>query len=319
MAWHKYEVKVGLPHTSYRGLSESRWLMTAGQIYWDALSEELGKPISRLRGAQNETVYATIVFIEESFPENRGLWAFGLDDTVRFLVSVRSGGPLACDGRVVWDSPEQLQEFENPDAWGQEKYSAHPWIRFGSFFASPTSLGSLQLTRPVAVEAGQMDKIPFEEQPTQHLRRAQQVKKLEIIPDDWKCLNPQALKAEYAMDPDRDTNAAGIVYFASYVFCLEAAERQALERQPQRWKQEAIHHRRLIKRRIAYLGSARPTDQLSTEVFRFTHPSENREGLRSCIRKQESQELLCVSEALVTPGPEPIFIHGERIRQKAER
>lgn len=42
MTWRAYVLTVGLPQTNARGLSETRLLMEAGHMFWQALGEELG-------------------------------------------------------------------------------------------------------------------------------------------------------------------------------------------------------------------------------------------------------------------------------------
>ena len=92
-----FELTIGLPQTNYRGLAEPRLLMEACHVFWQALGEAIGRPISALRSAAGDPVYATIVYIDERFPDGRTLDQFRLDDRLRLFVELRAIRNLAVE------------------------------------------------------------------------------------------------------------------------------------------------------------------------------------------------------------------------------
>ena len=95
----------------------------------------------------------------------------------------------------------------------------------------------------------------------------------------------------YPIDVDRDTNGAGLVYFANYVAFMDTAERLALD--------GGAPERSLRHRRIAYYGNADVNDTLTIAVTVLRSAAQPRAlGFRYVIRRQEDGEIICLSEAI---------------------
>ena len=95
----------------------------------------------------------------------------------------------------------------------------------------------------------------------------------------------------YPIDVDRDTNGAGLVYFANYVAFMDTAERLALD--------GGAPERSLRHRRIAYYGNADVNDTLTIAVTVLRSGAQPRAlGFRYVIRRQEDGEIICLSEAI---------------------
>ena len=75
-----------------------------------------------------------------------------------------------------------------------------------------------------------------------------------------------ATTVKYNVDPDRDVNGVGLIYFAHYPVFLDIAERQVLRAAELTVSEELIDGRTLIQRRSAYLSNASARDSLVIEV-----------------------------------------------------
>jgi probable biosynthetic protein (TIGR04098 family) len=121
-----------------------------------------------------------------------------------------------------------------------------------------------------------------------------------VLTGDW--IEQRSHDHEYAIDVDRDTNGAGLVYFANYIAFMDSAERVALESSPiEEYHRPHTPHRSLRHRRIAYYGNADVYDTLRIRVTIFR--SASRPGLigfQYVIERQEDDQMICLSESIKT-------------------
>lgn len=319
--WRSYPLTIGLPHTHYRNLSEVRLLMEAGHFFWQALGEAIEQPVSKLRSSAGAPIYATIYFVEEAFPRDQGLETFELDDRLQFLVAVGAFSRLALEARVLFNREAHISRDANRDTWWRQP--PHPMVRFGSLFAS-VNAATHQLTFavPANAELSGLAVLPPEDNPSRITREAQDTGRLNVFPEHWTSLDPSGpATLTYAIDPDRDTNAAGLVSFANYVAWMETGERCALSRptgSDVRYAQDAVAHRRLLRRRIAYYGNPGLSDQIVLAVSRFAPPAEPQTiGLRYRLTRADDRKLLCLSEAVMSLAP-PHHPTRDQVRAAAQ-
>lgn len=294
--WQRYTLRVGLPQTNFRNLAERQLLMEAGNFFWWALGEAVGQPVSAWHGSTGEPVYATIFFLEERLPADRTLDTFILDDRLDFHVGVRFLSNRGAEGRIVFDRQDRLPvAFDPAAAW--DAVGAHPTVHFGSMFARLGPQQVLVLEPPVEFPREGLPQLSMEDHPAGLTRRAQQGGALEVIPPEWPAAS-EPMEARYTIDPDRDTNATGLAYFASYVSWLELAERQSLG--------SSAPDRRLLHRRIAYYGNARMSEQVTIAVTKFASCDQDHlMGLRYRVIRSSDAALLCASEAVFAVAPRP--------------
>src|ERR1043166_2280913 len=69
-------------------------------------------------------------------------------------------------------------------------------------------------------------------------------------------MTPAPVTIPYKLDPDRDVNGVGLIYFAHFPVFLDIAERQVLRTAELPLSEELIDRRTLIRRSSAYLGNA---------------------------------------------------------------
>lgn len=303
---YEYDLRVGLPHTNFRGLSEALLLMHAGHLQWTSIASAAGMPLSQLRTLDGGEVYATFYFIEECLPAHTALEGFGLDDELRFRVSLRAFKNISVEGRIMFDRAGCLG-LDTPDDVDGTGHGAipnvrHPWIHFGNIFITPVQGNSLlRVAPPANADFTRFPPLPNAENPYHITRAAGTSGDLQLLDPGWSELcQEQPFEWRYAIDVDRDTNGAGLVYFANYVSFMESAERHALGhwiRDSQR--RAVLETRSLRRRRIAYYGNADVSDTVRTRVRLFMHP-EHPEliGFRYAIRREQDAALICLAESI---------------------
>ena len=299
----RYELVLGLPHTNHVGLAEHLLLMQAGHFQWTSIARAVGAPLSSLRTGSGQTVYATFYFIEERFPREAPIDRFQLDDRVSFAVFLRGFKGIAIEGKILFDHHDRLGGWlaTNPSRLTEDDIDRHPYIRFANIFITPEAGNSrLKVAAPVARFSG-MATLPDEENPYHLCKLAQQTGSLGLLEDGWRCVDLRSeFDVEHAIDEDRDTNGAGLVYFANYVAFVNTAEREAMRTNSQRRFSDAEIAGRIVqRRRMAYYGNVSPTGRIRTHVRLFQAGEDGVSvGARFAIRREEDDQLICLSESI---------------------
>jgi probable biosynthetic protein (TIGR04098 family) len=294
-----YELILGLPQTSHRFFSEHHLLKTAGHFQWQAIAAALGKPLSELRTSNGGEVYASFYYIEERIPDALPLESFRLDDTVRFAIALRGYKNISFEGRVAFGKPEQLDDARAARALqspGQDPEL--PFIHFANIFITPArGNGSLRVALPAGAGSRGTPELPNEENPF-HLTRTANERGAWDLLDGWE--ERATLLHVYPIDVDRDTNGAGLVYFANYIAFMDSAERLALQDAGiTNIEGVPVVLRSLRHRKIGYYGNAETDDTLELHVTTFIHPAHPRRlGFRTVVRRRKDDQLICIAEAL---------------------
>lgn len=304
---HFYDLTLGLPHTNHRGLSEPLLLQHAGHFQWLSIAAATGGPLSRLRTASGGEVYAAFYYIEERFPAAVPLESFGLDDTLRFAIALRSFKNIAVEGRIVFDRAERLEDRARVETLLSPEAAdvPHPFIRFGNIFITPVKGNSvLRVAPPASADFSGLPPLPNADNPYHLTRAAGEGRGLGILDEAWAPAG--SFEHRHRIDVDRDTNGAGLVYFANYATFLETAERLALETIALPVAPASIAGRSLAHRRIAYFGNADVADTIDVRVTVLRHPAFPQAiGLRYAIERHEDQQTICLSEAVKTIPLQP--------------
>ena len=303
---HVYDLVLGLPHTNRAGLAEHLLLMYAGHFQWTSIARAIGRPLSELRTLDGGEVYATFYFVEERFPAAAPLDSFRLDHHLTFAVFLRSFKNIAVEGELLFDHAAQMAPTlvgAGPRP-GADAVARHPYIRFSNIFITPEAGNSrLRVGAPANADFSGLPALPNDENPFHLTKEAETSGRLGIIDADWTPADRQSEFAHrYAIDPDRDTNGAGLVYFANYVAFMDAAERAALAGNCRRnFAPAEIAGRATELRRVAYYGNVDVTDSISTAVSLFVRADDpKRVGIRYAIRRDADGRLICLSEAIKT-------------------
>jgi probable biosynthetic protein (TIGR04098 family) len=306
----QYTLVLGLPHTNHRGLAEHLLLQQAGHFHWTSLARAIGMPLSALRTPTGQEVYATFYFIEERFPEHAHPDAFQLDDQLRFALFLRAFKGIAAETRIVFDHEARLSEWcaANPARISDEDAARHPYIRLATIFITPEAGNScLKVVSSAGIDFSRIAVLPNDDNPYQLTRLAKETGQLGIFDDAWHPVAPvEGWETAYAIDVDRDTNGAGLFYFANYVAIMDRAERGAMHATSPAFSDQQILGRDVQQRRVAYFGNVSTSDRLRTRVFTFLNQRDpSRVGFRYEMRREEDLELICLSEAIKVLGREP--------------
>jgi probable biosynthetic protein (TIGR04098 family) len=287
---YRYDLTLGLPHTNRRGLWEPFLLMHAGHYQWCSIAQAIGRPLSELRTVSGGEVYAAFYYIEERIPEHRPIESFGLDAAVRFAIALRSFKNIAVEGLVSFDRADALPLTHVPGA----DDVVYPSIRFGNIFISPVQGNSdLRVAPPANADFSAIPPLPNDDNPYRLTREAKEKGSLGLIEDGWPRIG-DAFDFSYEIDPDRDTNGAGLVYFVHYLTVMERAERAMFETRLPLHGERSLRHRR-----TAYYGNADPRDTIRVRLSGYQDPRRaDRVGLRYAIDRQQDGQLICLSEAL---------------------
>jgi len=292
---------LGLPHTNRWGLAEHLLLMHAGHVHWTALAGTIGVPLSQLHAKDGGPVYATFYFIEERFPDHAALNAFDLDDAVRFRLTQRTYKRTTVEAQLIFDRVERLPALaDSPSPISPAAgIGRHPYVRFGNIFITPARGNSqLRVTAPVEGDFSTLPVLPNDENPYQITKTAAASGRLGLLDDCWEPLSSEAADVSYAIDPDRDTNGAGLIYFANYITFMDAAERAAAAACADERVRTAVG-RIVRQRRVAFYGNVSLSDTIRTHVTLFHSAADSSlVAARYAIYRQEDNELICLSEAI---------------------
>jgi len=279
-----FDLTLGLPHTNRRGLWEPLLLMHAGHFHWQTIAATIGRPLSSLVTRDGSAVYAAFYFLETVFPDHLPIESYGLDDTLRFAVTLRAFKNLTMEGQLRFD-----RASTTPSA----PPAAVPYLRFANIFITPkASNRELKIVAPIDADFSSLPVLPNDENPYHLTRAARADGSLGLFASGW---TPAAAGFDYYydIDGDRDTNGAGLVYFANYITFAEAAER-AWARATGTAGERSIRHRRM-----AYYGNAEPDDRIRIRVAPFTCAGRpDRFGARFTIERETDRQLICISEVV---------------------
>jgi probable biosynthetic protein (TIGR04098 family) len=300
----EYDLVLGLPHTNRGGLADHLLLAHAGHFQWTSIARAIGLPLSDLRTLSGGLVYGTFYFIEERFPHDRPISAFKLDDTLRFGVFLRAFKSMAVEGRIVFDHAWRVKPtLDLGESWpGDAAVTRHPTIRFGNIFITPERGNSvLRVAPPANADFSAIPPLPNEENPYQVTRSAEASGELGLFGPEWTRADVHpTFDVLYTIDADRDTNGAGLVYFANYVAFMDSAERRALTGNMARPPATAdVAERALVHRLVAFYGNVDVDDAISTRVSLFTRPGDPRMiGVRTAVSREHDGRTICLSEAI---------------------
>jgi probable biosynthetic protein (TIGR04098 family) len=274
---YEYDLTLGLPHTNHRFLSEHHLLKYAGHFQWNSIAAAAGMPLSALRTTTGGEVYASFYYIEVRIPDAAPLESFRLDDRVRFAIALRAFKNIAIEGRIRFDKSERL---------GADS----PFIHFANIFITPEKGNSrLRVAPPAQADFASLPLLPNDENPFQLTRAAEQSGALGVIDDSWTSIG--TYEHRYTIDVDRDTNGAGLVYFANYVAFMDTAERLALRNLGIDARSRSLRHRR-----IAYYGNADVEDTITIHVEVLRNDAHL--GFRFRLVRDEDGQMICLSEAI---------------------
>lgn len=259
----RFALRLGMPHTQSNGLGEQALLACAGDLRWSDITAVSGVPASRQRDIEGRAVYASFYYAEITGFGERGLAAFAPDDTIEIISSLTRYGRTMLDGehRVypAGELPAELPD-ELPEA---------PRVRLSNVFVCEgKGPDDLRITSPVNARIEEIHASESEPDSYAIIRAARRTGHFYAPPSDATPLWEGARTVVYRIDPDRDVNGVGLIYFANYVSFMDYAERVALEGSGA-YSAVDLDGRTTLRRRIGYYGNAQRHDTLEIDVEAF--------------------------------------------------
>lgn len=303
----KKVLRIGLPHTNRHGVAEHLFFAFAGQQQWDIIAEKLGSPLSKLRTKNGDEIYATFFSVELEFTPEYPRASFRLDDTLGFLYDVSAYKNLIIDGRTVFGPIGEIESLERGAAGAgveprllpaAEKL---PKIRMSNILITPR-MGNenLKIAPPAGVSFDAFSKLDPKDPILSLNGRVEKAGKIGYFEGpEWSVAVPTGAEPfEYAIFPERDTNGAGLVYFANYIAFIHYAERARREAVAEAFgrKSERLE---LLKRHIVYTGNVSCDDSMliASEFFRdASRPGVV--GARYLVRRRSDGKLIAVCESV---------------------
>ena len=304
-ALSRHDLLLDPRHTGVNNLSEFLFLMQLGAIQWQQIARFAGVRLRDFRSDFGNPVYASFYYIREIFPVERPLSSFALDDRLTILSKVRLCGSTVIDGQHLLCGEETpVERYQSADTQDLDRCGWLPAVRMSNVFVQKQSgPDQLKVVFPANVD---LDRFPRTESKPETYELAQRARAELRFPRPaaagFRQIGPAGFSFRYEINPDRDINGVGLVYFANYVAFLDMAERHLLRRA--RTPEERIDRRSLVEREIAYFGNARSTEVLHIEVDAFVLEGkcEMPEDLEAIhfeyrVRRESDGRLICVSRA----------------------
>src|SRR6185436_2520935 len=146
-------------HTGVNNLSEFLFLMQLGAIQWQQIARFAGVRLRDFRSDFGNPVYASFYYIRETFPVDRPLSSYAIDDRLTILSEVRLCGSTVIDGQHLLcgeDTPAERYETAGVEEF--ERCGWLPSVRMSSVFVQKQSgPDQLKVVFPANVD---LDRFP---------------------------------------------------------------------------------------------------------------------------------------------------------------
>lgn len=262
------EIDLGLPHLGPHALGDSPTLKHLGHLRWLSFERFAGVPTARVQDSKGRRLYATFYYIDIHYPLAAPANAFRENDRVAVC------GDLSAYGRNILDGYFAIYRAGDPreKEWGcPDPASAERFLEAGIPFVRLSNIFIQQEQGPEKLRIGQPANADFtkihaiREAPEGHERNREAKEQGHFFaPPEGARVHELAF--EHPIDPDRDVNAAGLVYFANFPAFFEVAERRALAALPGGSPKLFVERRGTLHRKVGFFGNARTDDALALRV-----------------------------------------------------
>ena len=291
--------RLGMPHTQAGGMSEVALLAHTGEQRWIDIGTAVGVDASALRDADGHAVYASFYFVGlDGFPAT-GLGAFGPDDRLEVVSTLARFGPSMLDGEHALHRAGSLPEPL------PATLPAAPRVRLSNVFVREgTGVDDLRITTPANAPIDRIPASAAEPDSYRQIREARTRGRFVAVPEGARAIFSEAQSIVLPINPDRDVNGVGLVYFANYVAFMDAAERAALTGAGG-YAATALDGRRTLWRRIGFYGNAQRHDELRVDVEAFALSDPQHLLLHHRVTRRGDGRLIAVSsvEKLLAAAP----------------
>jgi probable biosynthetic protein (TIGR04098 family) len=258
-------LEIGMPLTGINQLSENALLKHLGDLRWRHIARLTGASSRNLVDSAGERLYPAFFFVHVQFPEPAGMAAYGENDRVDLVDTVARFGSSLLDG-IAYIVPLGRGAAPRRPLAGMDDAVAHgvPAVRLSNAFVMQFNGAEwLRKSRP---REDLIAGIPVAATPPDsYLLNKQAAERGYVVAAPPSFIPLHRCVFEYDIDPDRDVNGVGLLYFANYPLFLDLAERAALLSVPRPLDGALINRRSLTDRKIVYLNNASWRDSLRIE------------------------------------------------------
>jgi probable biosynthetic protein (TIGR04098 family) len=279
-------------HTRWHAMNEVATLSFAQHVRWRDLGDLTGVPASRLRDANDRPVYASIYYAEVAgFPAESGLGAFRPDDDLDVVSTLGRFGRSVLDGDLYFRHADEPTDTSSVPMRGPRVRLSNVLVGVGR------DADDLRITVPHNASMDVVPALPAEPDSYVAIKRARMQGFFQAPPPGARALWPGVRTVRYRVDPDRDMNGVGLVYFCNYVGFMDLAERTVLEAEGI-YSPETLDWRLTIRRAVGFYGNALPREELAIEVEAYALPgADERLLVQHRIRRTGDDRLIAVASA----------------------
>jgi len=305
------DIEVGIQHMGRNNLAETPLMMLLGDMRWSHLNHFTGVPSKHLVDETNDRLCATFYYLQMQFPRQTPMASFGENDRLTIVNTLNSYGNSVMDGYSFFYPASWPMEKKIPLKNGkQAEEMGIPYIRSSNIFVKMLQGASWQKKyRPV--QPG-LDNIPkIAEMPDSYalIKKASDDGSFGPPPEHFSSITPETFQVEYSIEPDRDLNGVGLLYFANYCMIQDIAERRLLPEKPLiPIGHDLLDARTVVSRQSAYLANAQQSDSIFVSIdawlenpFLADHPAPEMAPIRlfmnyEMVRRSDGRKML-VSQA----------------------
>lgn len=260
------EFDLGLPHLGPFALGDSPMLKHLGHLRWLSFEKLAGVPTAKVADSKGRRLYATFYYIDIHYPPSQPANVFREND--RIVVT----GDLSARGRNILDGYFAIYRSGDPRETTlgiPEPHTAQnfidqgiPYIRLSNIFIQQEQgPEKLRIGQPANADFTQINSLAEMPDGNEKNREARENGYFFPPPADAVPATPVSVRFDHLVDPDRDVNAAGLVYFANFPAFFEVAERRAMAALPEGGVPRDLADRRGTQRRqIGFFGNAKAGD-----------------------------------------------------------
>jgi putative colanic acid biosynthesis acetyltransferase WcaF len=292
-------VEVGMPLTGINALAETPLLKYLGDLRWRHIARMSGVPSREMIDAEGNRLYATFFCVELSFPPQRPISGYTENDSFTVVDTLSRFGTSILDGVAYLVDDARKPLIREPFGSVEEANRAGvATARLSNAFVMQFSGAEwLRKSRP---REGLIESIPELAGPPDSyalVKRATAGEWLDEPDAAWTATGGEH-EHRYKVQPDRDVNGAGLLYFANYPLFLDLAERDALGALAGH-ADEFINTRALVRRRIAYVANTswRDTLRIRTRLFTRTTPEGLMVRSEQIMHRVMDDRVMCVSSS----------------------
>ncbi len=311
------DVEVGIHHMGRNNLAETPLMMLLGDMRWSHLNQFTGVPSKQLVDETNDRLYATFYYLDMRFPRQTPMASFGENDRLTIVNTLSSYGNSVMDGYSFFYPASWPREKKIPLKNGkQAEEIGIPYIRSSNIFVKMLQGASwLKKSRPAQPGVDNIPKIAEVPDSYTLIKEASQEGNFGPPPEHFSLITPETLQVEYQIEPDRDLNGVGLLYFANYCMIQDIAERRLLPGKPViPISHDLLDARTVVSRRSAYLANAHQSDSILVSIdawlenpFLSGHPAPEMAPVRlfmnyEMVRRSDGRKMLVSSAEKVIFG-----------------